>query len=75
MKAATNRRRYALADQAEAMFVALRRDGADVQNYCDQLRGIDRSLPPEALQGALIAAASDLPKMSWADFQKEKGAT
>lgn len=45
-----------------------RMEGKDLQTYCDDLRGHDRTQPPEALPDAIAAASKGLPGMTWKEF-------
>jgi|GEM_PF-2896357 len=72
MRAANRRHAFLQADLAEAVFCGSRMEGKELQRYCDGLRGIDRTLPPEALAAAIEAAAKDKPEMSWKQFFAER---
>lgn len=72
MRSAARRRAHQQADLAEAMFVGSRMEGKDLQKYCDDLRGHDRTLPPEALPGAVDAASRDQPVMTWKEFLEQR---
>ncbi|AXT33802.1 hypothetical protein D1820_01800 [Phaeobacter sp. LSS9] len=72
MRSAARRRAHQQAALAEAMFAGSRMDGKDLQKYCDDLRGEDRTQPPEALPGAIDAAARGHPVMTWKEFLAQR---
>lgn len=72
MRAAGRRRAQQQADLAEAVFYGSRADTKDLQDYCDSLRGHDRSLPPEALPGAIASASQGQPEMTWQDYLAQR---
>ena len=66
------RRNADRAAQAEAMWVARNAKHNELRAYCDQLQGIDRTLPPEALEGAARRASAHLPGMTMAEYRNRR---
>lgn len=68
MRSAGRRRAQFLADIAQSAYVGSRYEHKELQDYCDALRGVDRTLPEEALPSAIDVAASGLRKVTWKEF-------
>ena len=72
LRAMSRRRAAERAAMTEAAWVAFHADHSDMVGYCDRLLGVDRTLPPEALAGAIERAGSGLREMTWAEARKLK---
>jgi hypothetical protein len=72
MRSAARRRAHQQADLAEAVFAGSRMEGQDLKKYCDDLRGHDRTLPPDALEDVIASASRDQPVMTWKEFLEQR---
>lgn len=72
IRAMARRRSAEHVAMTEAAWVAFHADHSEMVRYCDRLMGIDRTLPPEALAGAIERAGSGLRQMTWAEARKMK---
>jgi len=70
MRGAAKAARLRTLSMAEAVRAGTHLDAADYQTWADQVFGVDRRLPPEALNGLLRRAGNEIETIRMADALK-----